>query len=245
MINYDENIGDIKQAFLTVYDEMETKNASAADALAYLIYRQIELREKKAIKIAVPKTTDIEEIVSLFARHFSFAYKGRGASRLPVLAFYAIYKVLVDEIGRFQGKKLAELREHAAADSQTGAIGDVEVLNPDETVFEALEIKHGIQIDETILQGVKGKLMDKSVDRFYILTTHPNCDPATFQTERANIRARLNCQVIINGVLPSIKYYLRLLRDPARIFPIYADLLQKDKSIGHEHRETWNLIVTG
>jgi DNA (cytosine-5)-methyltransferase 1 len=242
-LDYDENIGDIKDAFLTTYDELEEKNASAKEALRFLVHRQLELREKKRIQIAIPNTNDIVLIVSLFQKHFSAPYKNKGTSRLPVLCFYAIYSVLVKEIDRFDDKELRRLEEHSAADAQTGAVGDVEVANKDGAIFEALEIKHEMEITQKVLEDVKGKLMDKKVDRYYVLTTHKNSDGSHLIADIDQIRQRFGCQVIVNGVIPSINYYLRLLASPASIFPIYAELLVSDKAITHEHREMWNRIV--
>jgi DNA (cytosine-5)-methyltransferase 1 len=246
-LDYAENIGDIKEPFLAIYDELETKGQGAQDALAYLIYLQVKLRDKKRIQIAVPSTDDILLIVSLFTNHFFHSYKAsKGASRLPVLAFYSIYTVMIEELSRYKDMHLNALESHSAADSQTGAVGDIEIVSQDESIFEAVEIKHGIEVDEKIIQDVKSKIMDKSLSRYYILTTHKNCEPSDkIKQELEQIQARFKCQIIVNGVIPSLKYYLRLLSAPSKIFPIYTRLLHEDKAISHEHREAWNKIVTG
>ena len=162
-----------------------------------------------------------------------------------MLAFHAIYSVLIQEMLRFKGKQLRPLQEHSAADSQTGAVGDVEVVDSAGEVFEALEIKHGIEITAKVLNDVKRKLMDRKVDRYYVLTTHANCRSDSLTDVLTQIQSRLGCQVIVNGVLPSLGYYLRLLADPSSFFPAYAALLKIDKAIAYEHREAWNKIATG
>jgi DNA (cytosine-5)-methyltransferase 1 len=247
MLTYDENIGDIKKPFLTTFDEIEVKNESASEALAYLFYQQLVLRESKKITLSIPKTNDILLIVDLFRRHFFHDYKAsKGASRLPVLALYAIYLVLVDQLERFKNKELKKLEEHSAADSQTGAIGDIEVvIAGTKEVFEAIEVKHDIAITERIIQDAASKIMDKSVDRYYILTTHQICEPNLELAKKiSSIKSLYNCQLIVNGVIPSIKYYLRLMSEPNLIFPKYIDLLAHDKAIKHEHREVWNKLAT-
>jgi DNA (cytosine-5)-methyltransferase 1 len=87
--------------------------------------------------------------------------------------------------------------------------------------------------------------MARRVVRYYVLTTLDRCEPddramAIF----ANVKAMYGCQVIANGVLPTLRYYLRLLDDPSSIFPAYVALLQEDKALGHEHRSGWNQVVT-
>jgi DNA (cytosine-5)-methyltransferase 1 len=122
MLDYDENIGDIKEAFLSIYNEIEVNGQSAEDALIYLLYLQLVQRESKKIILSTPRTTDINLITYLFRQHFFFPYKAsKGAARLPVLALYAIYTVLIRQIERYQGMELKPLEDHSAADSQTEA----------------------------------------------------------------------------------------------------------------------------
>ena len=244
-MEYDENILDIKDSFLTMYDELEEFGADPAEALRYIVYKQIQFRAAKQITIAEPKTNEIVLIMSMLEEHFMYEYTAKGASRLPVLAFHAIYSVLVKELHRFKGKLLKPLEPHSAADSQTGALGDIEVSNEDGTIFEALEIKHNMQITAKVVEDVKRKVMDKSVSRYYVLTTHSAAIDPALNEELRQIQARFGCQVILNGVLPSLFYYLRLLAEPAEFFPEYADLLKKDKAISFQHRETWNRIAVG
>ena len=245
-LNYDENIAYVKTEFLTVFNEIEECGQSAFEALGYLIYRQVVRRVEVQITLSIPKTQDVLRIVELFWDHFIQSYKGsKGASRLPVLALHAIYSVMVPQLRRYEGTTVQPLEEHSAADSQTGSIGDIEVLR-DETgeIFEAVEVKHLLPITEAIATDVQHKVMNKSISRYYILTTHRNCDPDDGAREiMENIRAVYDCQVIVNGVIPTIRYYLRLLDDPSAVFPAYVRLLQSEKSIAHEHRTGWNKVV--
>ncbi len=244
-LSYDENIGTIKTSFLEIYDELESGDCDPFEALRFLIYKQIQMRAKKGIIIAEPKTRDIATIVRMLTEHFSQTYKNKGASRLPVLAFHAIYTVLVREMQRFHGMSIRPLESHSAADAQTGAIGDIEIARSDGSIFEALEIKHNIPIDSTIIEHVKRKVMDKSVDRYYVLTTHISSDKPGLEEELTSIQARFGCQVIVNGVYRSLYYYLRLLSDPSSFAPEYAALLKNERAISFEHREAWNRIAMG
>jgi DNA (cytosine-5)-methyltransferase 1 len=246
-LNYDENIAHVKNEFLAIFDEIEEKSQSAFDALVYLIYKQIIRREEVKIALSIPKTKDIGMIVELFRSHFFRPYKGsKGASRLPVLALHAIYTVMVPQLRRYSGKTVLKLHAHSAADSQTGSVGDIEISTEvDGKIFEAVEVKHSLIIDEPIAIGVQTKVMDKFIDRYYILTTHSNCEPDEAAKKIIqNIKSVYNCQVIANGVIPTIRYYFRLLDDPSVVFLEYVKLLQDDKSISHEHRITWNDVVT-
>ena len=247
MLDYDENIGSIKDAFLTIYDLLEKHPQSAFYALAFLLLRRIELRDKSKISLAIPTIQDVQIIAHFFDTHFFYPYKdSKGASRLPVLALYAIYKVLMKELRRFEGKQLKALEPHSAADSQTGSIGDIEILNADGTPFEAVEVKHQIVITKAIVDSSKQKIRGSRVDRYYILTTSHQHEPSTeVQEEVDNVKKLLGTQMIVNGVVPTIKYYLRLLTNPASVIPEYVSLLESDRAIGFEHRDIWNQIATG
>jgi len=247
-LDYSENIAHVKDDFLAIFDEIEEREQNAFDALTYLIYKQVVRREDANITLAVPKTQDINVIVELLRSHFFYSYRGaRGASRLPVLALHAIYSVIAPQLRRYKGKSVMPLNEHSAADSQTGSLGDIEISDDiSGEVFEAVEVKHSIQITEKIAADVQKKVMDKSISRYYILTTHQNCEPDVGAAKVIeNIKYVYECQVIANGVIPTIKYYLRLMDDPSDVFPAYVALLQEDKAIAHEHRTAWNSVVMG
>lgn len=247
LLTYDENIGAIKKPFLTTYDEVEEHNQDASIALAFLMLRRIELREKEEVILAIPKIQDIQQITNLFERHFFYSYKdSKGGSRLPVLALHSIYSLLIKELSRYKGKTLKQLEPHSAADSQTGSIGDIEVVNNDGNVFEAVEVKHMIPISREIIDTAKQKIRGSQVDRYYILTTSPNHEPTEeVRNEIENVNKLLGCQMIANGVIPTIKYYLRLLSNPSQVLPLYVKELESDTAISFEHKDVWNKIATG
>ena len=223
MLSSDENIGTIKEPFLICYDEIETQHQSAKLALAFLLWRRLQLREASNVDLAVPKIQDVIQITNLFEAHFFYKYKdSKGASRLPVLALYAIYSVLLNELSRYKGKKLKELEAHSAADAQTGAIGDIEIVNvADGTAFEAVEVKHGQIVTKAMVDSAKQKIKGRQVDRYYILTTHQQHEPSEeVMSEVENVKRLLGCQMIVNGVIPTIKYYLRLLVNPGAVLPV-------------------------
>jgi len=246
-MSYDENIGDVKEPFLSCFDEVGEHGQSAEQGLAYLLYHQLIQREGERIVLSIPRTQDILLIVDLLRRHFFYTYKhSKGASRLPVLALYAMYAVMLEELGRFHNMELKALEEHSAADAQTGAVGDVEIIRTvDGSVFEAIEVKHNIPISEKLILDVEQKIRAKKIDRYYVLTTHHQCEPDVETARKiASIKNLYECQIIANGVIPSLKYYLRLLADPSKVIPRYVDLLLNDAVVAHEHRMVWNELTT-
>lgn len=106
-----------------------------------------------------------EEIVTLLVQHLNC----KGSSRLPVIIVAAAYQTVKDKIG--ETNKLLE--SHNAADKQTGAIGDIEiVLANDGRVVTCYEMKDKrvtkIDVDVALqkLSGAKNR-----VDNYIFITT--------------------------------------------------------------------------
>lgn len=248
-LDYAENILAVKDEFLQILDKVQSGGASfASEALEYLLFRQIIFREGQKVQLTVPNINNIESIIAFFEKHFFASYSHKGASRLPVLAIYAVYSCVISEMERYKGYHLAPLQRHEAADARTGSVGDIQILDAENNIFEAFEIKHEQIIDKEMIRAMYDKFRCySSLQRCYILTTAQPCggqDQAS-QEMIQRIRNSHGAEVIVNGVLPTIRYFLRLLKRPASIFPLYVDLLAHDPSISYEQREKWNQVVIG
>jgi len=53
------------------------------------------------------------------------------------------------------------------------------------------------------------------------------------------------CQVIVNGVYPTLKYYLRLMSNTVEFIDHYVECMEADDTIKFQHKKTWNDIVGG
>ncbi len=152
-------------------------------------------------------------------------------------------------IERYKGKTLPPLKSHTTSDSKSGGIGDIEVLDENGEFFEAVEIKHNIQISSTLVQDAYQKFAETPICRYYLLTTaNPNVDdPKTVNPLIEQIRKRHGCEVIVNGILPSLKYYLRLLSVPKLFLDCYSKNLKLDfkqsTDIKEIHLRYWNELL--
>lgn len=237
----------VKMAFLEIIDDVERKVVSPYDVLLYLMTLLIINRDNKNIDLAKPHSLSIAKIIKVLEKHFTYKYSCSGASRLPVLAIYAAYECMMGQVARFEGKRLCSLASHNSADAQSGRIGDVDVNNLDGTAFEGVEIKHGIQITTQLVRDAYEKFKVYNTDRYYLLTT-ANMDSADWDSIEHEIQrvAEIHgCQVIVNGVYSTLKYYLRLLKDPAEFIDDYVELLKVDNTIKFEHKSIWNDIISG
>lgn len=249
-VPYDENYSgainpaELKTAFLSIIKNIQ--NGSDADKyLSYLMQGLILQRNKHQIELSKPTTLPISIILELLESHFNYKYQAEGASRLPVIAIYAAYQTLIKEVKRFNEKELLPLESHTSSDKRSGRIGDIEISDKRQRPFEAVEVKHGIQITLQIVKDSYEKFNKTPVERYYILSTSPSTENELklINTEILRIKNTHGCQLIVNGIMDTIKYYLRLLSNTYEFIENYVNLLYKDKSLKFEHKERWNKII--
>ena len=232
----------VKKAFLQILNDIEKNQADPKKYLHAIFAGLIDLMERSKVNLGLlegtnagfskpqqTETVTIEKIVDLLKRQFSFGYRVAGASRLPVLAVYSAYEMLM-AIDRYKGKTLSPLKSHTTSDIKSGGIGDIEVLDENGNFFEAVEIKHNIPISLGIVQVAYQKFVQTPVCRYYLLTTaEPNVEDVNPVNELLReIHTQHGCEVIVNGILPSLKYYLRLLSNPKLFIDCYSKNLQLD-----------------
>ena len=235
----------LRQAFLQLMDNLE--NSSKPEKyLSYLLQGLILLRNKQTIDLAKPVRLPIGRILELLHGHFFAEYKADGVSRLPVLALYAAYQCLVSETRRFDKKVLLPLESHTSADVRSGTIGDIQINGENDRPFEAVEVKYGIPISLALVQDAFGKFSTTQVERYYILSTAniKSDESDAIIKEIEKIKNIHGCNVIVNGVLESLTYYLRLLKDTSDFIAKYVDLIETDAALKFEHKEYWNKLVS-
>ena len=243
-LEYQGSIRDkvIKEAFLHILHDIEENRADPQKYLLATFASVIKLMKRSAVNLDLLEMADegsaqapqsdtvtIDTIVNLLKYHFSFKYRVAGASRLPVLAVYSAYEMLMS-IERYKGKTLPPLKSHTTSDIKSGGIGDIEVLDENGRFFEAVEIKHNIAISPKLVRDAYDKFAETSICRYYLLTTaEPNVDdPGMVDPLIHQIHRNHGCEVIVNGILPSLKYYLRLLSNPKLFLDYYSKNLQLD-----------------
>ncbi len=241
---------EVKTTFLNIIDDIEIKKADPQTyliSLFILLIKSTSVKQKKANIIKIEKGITISSIVDVLKIHFFNKYSVSGASRLPVVSLYSIYQILIKDISRFENKKLLPLRSHISPDARARGVGDLEVTDKRGTYFEAVEIKHGIPIDSVMIQDAYDKFKVTPIKRYYLLTTaEPNIkrgEEDKILEVIEDIRNKHGCEVIVNGLIPSLKYYLRLLDDPGKFIDNYTKNLEiefsKTTEIKKEHIKKW------
>lgn len=238
---------NVKTAFLLILDKVQTHGIPAQNVLLYFFVQLIRQRDSLTVELAKPHRLSISAIINLLEGHFTAKYTSSGASRLPALAIYAAYQCMCTQVERYIDKTLCSLANHNSADAQSGRIGDVDVDYYDGSAFEGVEIKHGIVITPQLITDAYEKFKGHKTNRYYLLTTAnmEEADWTHINNEINRIAGIHGCQVIVNGVYDTLRYYLRLLKDPAEFIDKYVDLLKKDDTVKFEHKIEWNNIVSG
>lgn len=234
---------ELKSAFLGLLDEVQSGRANARNCLVCLLAGLIERRRAADdFKFHTPKGLAISEIVACLCAHFST--RGRGASRLPTLAIHAVYQRLVAEVSRYAGCTLEPLESHQSADGKTRMLGDVQVTGADGAPMEAVEIKHGLPLTAEMVRACRAKFRWSRMPTFYLLSTSSRVDGAEdIKAEIADIREKHGCEMIVNGIAPTIKYYLRLLTDTNKFVEAYVAHLDADAGVSQNLKERWNTLT--
>lgn len=225
---------ELKTAFLAILNYVQSVDADVQGVLSYLLQSLIIQRDNNTIDLAVPRNLSIEGAIILLDKHFHHHYVAAGAARLPVIALYAMYQCMLDEgFKRYNDKILLPLESHTSADARSGRLGDIDIVDSKGKPFEVVEVKFDIPISHNIVVIAKEKIQPTIVERYYILSTRPmvNEDKDRIENDIKQIKNIHGCQLVINGVMPTMKYYMRLLDNPVNFLERYAELLQTDKAI--------------
>ena len=168
---------ELYQNALQLLTEIHTLTISAQDALAEVVRCLLVLRDERqrqteelleqlgTCRDGIPLAA--EDIVTLIQQHLNCLR----ASRLPVLVVAAAYRAAEAHLG----ERILPLHSHTAADSQTGALGDVEItMMDDDNIVTGYEMKAQrvtiVDIDNALAKVIE---RGQGIDNYIIITTDP------------------------------------------------------------------------
>lgn len=244
-LDYQGKIGNkqVKQAFLELLDTVQNKKNNPKYILHELLRQIITIQQSNKVIIQPLNNGEkltINKIIKVLDDQFSFNYKIFGGSKLPVLAFYSLYQVIITEISRYHNCQLKQLGSHTASDKRSKTAGDIEIFNDDE-LFEVLEIKLDKQVDLNIIRIAKEKIIKYNPQRYYLLS-YSNIkeeERKEINDEIEKVKHEHGCQIIVNGVIPTLKYYLRLISKLDNFINAYSQLIQDDLELKSVHKQKW------
>lgn len=248
-LNYKANIGNkkVKKAFLELINEIEVNKVNPKYILVELFKQIIKIQEENKIEIQPlinPEKLTISKIINLLDKQFSFDYKTSYGSKLPVIAFYSIYQIIINEISRYTSCTLKDLGSHTASDRTSKSAGDIEIFK-DKELFEAIEIKLDKPIDANILRIAREKIIKYNPKRYYILSYYDinKDEKESIQEIIDEVKKEHGCQIIVNGIMHTLKYYLRLIDDLEKFYFIYSELIKIDAELKSIHKQKWNELT--
>ena len=166
---------ELYETVLHLLDDVQKGNVSAAALLMETVRSLLSLRDenRQRLEVLLNPSLDLEgelplsaeAIVTLIEQHLQCPR----TSRLPVLVVAAAYKAAET----FLGEHAQPLYSHTAADTQTGASGDLEItLIDDEDVITSYEMKDK-RVERGDIDRALQKIADsgKRVDNYIFITT--------------------------------------------------------------------------
>ncbi|MDR2772541.1 MAG: DNA methyltransferase [Elusimicrobiota bacterium] len=225
---------EFMNSFLEILDLIENNKIKPDDTLIYLFEKlhSLSLQQQRIFNEAIETSSFVEVIsinavLSMLCQHFSMP----SSSRLPVIAIYSIYEQLFRQMKRYENKVLQPLNVHTSADKH--GYGDIEVWNDNNTPFEMVEIKHNLPINQNMLFDIVKKSAKTTIERYYILTTAKKNFVSKKEEDNINkfilkIKKDTEMEIIANGIVTTLKYYLRLIDDYKKFINDYTKNLIYD-----------------
>ena len=134
---------------------------------------------------------------------------------------------------------------HTASDRTSKTAGDIEIFDKKKKLIEAIEIKYTKPIDLQMVLNAKDKILKHNPRRYYIFSSadiKPD-DKIKIQDEIDFIASNHGCQVIVNGIILTLKYYLRLNMSIEKFLEDYSQLVEQDKELQTVQKIQWNNIL--
>ena len=237
----------VKKAFLQIIDYVEKNPAKSIDILRLILFQAVEEKKRSTVGIkplANPESLTIGKIINALVEQFGFNYGTHGGSKLPVIAFFSIYKSLINELSRFKDCELEEMGSHTASDRTSKSAGDIEIFRRG-NVFEAIEIKLDKSIDSNMIRVAIEKIKRFNPERYYVLSNEgiKESDKTEIISLTTEIKEDHGCQLIINGVIPTLKYYLRLITSLDDFIENYNRAIEIDTELKKDHKDKWNDLI--
>lgn len=194
---------ECKTAFLNIVEVINTKidtpthllNDILNDMLVYLmtfLKNRKDTTTKLKNSIVVSSSSKVVNILDVSNLLDEINKLGSGSSVIPVIIAHTLLSVIQPYLWATISMK--PLKEHTAPDNHSKSYGDIEGVDPSSKPQIAIEIKHKIPINDTIVAIFDEKTKDEDIPLKFIITTA--------KTERRVVQNNI-CIDTLNGFVIS------------------------------------------
>ena len=225
------------QLLTDVYEGISTADDLLAETLRWLLLVREEQKQRMSSLLASLHATGTtllaaEGIITMVEQHL----RSPGSSRLPVLLVAAAYEAAGTQLG----ERSLPLASHNAADRQTGAIGDLEVmLTRTDEVVTGYEMKMR-RVTPSDINAALFKLAGRSIQNYIFITTEVITQEV--RDYAATIYLRTGTEVVVLDCLSFLRHFLHLFyRHRSTFVEAYQRLVlaEPDSAVGQPLKELW------
>lgn len=236
---------DLYKATLLILDDVAKGKISAERVLTETVRLLLVLRDERKARIdtlvkgieqgmgALPLC--VEAIVTLLEQHLACKH----SSRLPVLMVAAAYTAAASKLG----ERARPLRNHTAADEQTGAVGDVEIcLINDERIVTVYEMKSKRVVQDDVDRALQ-KILNVSphIDNYIFITTD-TIEPVVREYTALMYEKTNGTEIAILDCIGFVRHFLHLFHRLRTTFlDCYQDLVlhEPDSAVSQPLKEAF------
>lgn len=97
-----------------------------------------------------------------------------------------------------------------------------------------------------MIRIAQDKIVKHNPKRYFIFASRDikSSDATLIETEIKKIAETHGCQIILNGIIPTLKYYFRLLKSLENFIDKYSKLIELDQELQAVHKTKWNEILS-
>lgn len=233
------------QALLDLLDEVHQERVSAEDMLTEIIRWLVIIRNENEQRLGtllaglratiggIPLSA--EAIIDLIGQHLKLP----SSSRLPVLVVTAAYQAVSAQLG----EQPLPLYTHNAADEQTGALGDLEiVLVADNRVITSYEMKTRRVTKDDVHRAIDKVIKAPSRVDHYVFITTESIDPSVAEYTAGLYAETGGTEFVILDCLGFLRHFLHLFhRHRVQFLDAYQALVlaEPESAVSHPLKEAF------
>jgi DNA adenine methylase len=227
---------------LELLEAVAQGRSEAFDVLTEMIRQLMAVRDQKRARMASllkdlsanqdQTVLSAEQIITLVEQHLRLPH----SSRLPVLVVVAAYEAAEG----VSGERTRLLAAHNAADRQTGAVGDVEIVLEGDQLVAAYEMKMR-RVTRADVDVALRKLVSRRLEHYVFITTEA-IEPEVHEYAASIYASSDGIEVVILDCIGFLRHFLHFFHRKRNVFlKSYQRLLlaEPDSAVRQPLKEAW------